>query len=41
MNYCSSCDIAYEEKNCPLCVAKDEIQELKTEIIRRDNEEDK
>lgn len=31
MYYCSQCDIAYEEKNCPLCEAKTEIEKLQKE----------
>lgn len=32
MNYCNNCDIAYEEKNCPLCEAKSEIKSLEKRI---------
>ncbi len=32
MNYCRSCDIAHEEKNCPLCEAKETIREKEKEI---------
>jgi hypothetical protein len=32
MNYCNNCDIAHEEKNCPLCEAKQEIKALEKEI---------
>jgi hypothetical protein len=34
MYYCNDCDIAYEEKNCPLCEAKEEIKSLENEIDR-------
>lgn len=32
MRYCNNCDIAYEERRCPLCEAKDEIRELSDKI---------
>jgi hypothetical protein len=32
MNYCKSCDIAYEENYCPLCEANSEIEELKRNL---------
>jgi hypothetical protein len=32
MNYCNGCDIAFEEKTCPLCEAKDTIKEYGKEI---------
>lgn len=32
MNYCSNCDIAYEERSCPLCEAKDRIKQLEDEL---------
>lgn len=39
MNYCRNCDIAYEERTCPLCDAKiendvlvDENEKLQEEI---------
>jgi len=28
MYYCNDCDITYEEKNCPLCEAKEKIKQL-------------
>ena len=28
MKVCIDCDIAYNERKCPLCVAKEEIVEL-------------
>jgi len=34
MNYCTKCDIAYEEKNCPLCEAKKDIKALEQENQR-------
>jgi hypothetical protein len=37
MNYCNGCDIAHEEKNCPLCEAKKEIKYLEQEIERLNN----
>jgi hypothetical protein len=37
MNYCDKCDIAYEERNCPLCEAKKEIEQLNKEIERLNN----
>lgn len=37
MYYCADCDIAYEEKDCPLCEAKEEIELLKGEITRLNN----
>jgi len=37
MDYCGSCDIAYEGRNCPLCEAIEEIEELKKEIERINN----
>lgn len=32
MNLCKDCDIVFDEKNCPLCVAKDRISELEDGI---------
>ena len=32
MNYCNGCDIAFENKNCPLCEAKKNITALNKEI---------
>lgn len=32
MNYCSDCDIAFEERQCPLCDAKKEISQLNEKI---------
>ena len=32
MKYCNDCDIAYEERNCPLCEAKNEINDLEGKI---------
>jgi len=37
MYYCNSCDIAHEEKTCPLCEAKEEIKSLEEEIERLNN----
>jgi rubrerythrin len=37
MYYCNECNIAYEEKNCPLCEAKEEIKSLNKEIERLNN----
>jgi len=34
MNYCNSCDIAFEERSCPLCEANEKIEELAEEIKR-------
>ncbi len=34
MNYCNNCDIAHEERDCPLCQAKEEIKSLEKEINR-------
>ncbi len=38
MNYCKDCDIAYEEKDCPLCEAKKEIEELEKQIDDLNNQ---
>ena len=32
MYYCDNCDIAHEERNCPLCEAKKEIEQLQKEL---------
>jgi hypothetical protein len=32
MYYCNNCDIAYEERDCPLCAAYAEIENLKQQI---------
>jgi hypothetical protein len=37
MNYCNNCDIAHEERDCPLCEAKEEIKSLEKEIDRLNN----
>lgn len=37
MNYCNNCDIAHEERDCPLCQAKEEIKSLEQEIERLNN----
>lgn len=37
MYYCSDCDIAYEEWECPLCATKAEIKALEQEIERLNN----
>jgi rubrerythrin len=37
MYYCNDCDIAHEERNCPLCEAKKEIKQLEQEIERLNN----
>ncbi len=34
MDYCNNCDIAYEERYCPLCEANKEIKRLEEEIER-------
>jgi rubrerythrin len=39
MYYCSYCDIAHEDKNCPLCEAKSEIEKLNKEIENLQNQE--
>ena len=39
MNYCNDCDIAYEEKNCPLCNVLEQIDRLKKEIQHLNNQE--
>ena len=28
MNYCNKCEIAYDERFCPLCEAKEKIKRL-------------
>jgi hypothetical protein len=40
MYYCSDCDIAHESRNCPLCEALHEVEELKKEIERLNNLEE-
>lgn len=37
MYYCNNCDIAHEEKNCPLCETKEEVKRLEKEIERLNN----
>jgi rubrerythrin len=37
MYYCGSCDIAHEDRNCPLCEALRRILELAEEIERLNN----
>jgi rubrerythrin len=37
MYYCNNCDIAHEEKKCPLCEAKEEIKKLVKEIEELNN----
>ncbi|MFA6925183.1 MAG: hypothetical protein WC223_13140 [Bacteroidales bacterium] len=37
MKYCSNCDIAHEEMNCPLCKANEEISTLESDIGERDS----
>ena len=32
MNYCNTCDIAYEKMSCPLCVAEEKIEELSKNV---------
>jgi hypothetical protein len=32
MNYCGSCDIAYECRDCPLCEANKEIKSLEKRV---------
>ena len=32
MNYCKWCDIAHEERSCPLCYAREEIKSLAKQI---------
>ena len=39
MDYCGSCDIAYEGRNCPLCEAKSEIRTLEERIKYLESEE--
>jgi hypothetical protein len=39
MNYCNNCDIAHEERDCPLCEAKEEIKRLGKRIEELENEE--
>jgi len=39
MYYCNNCDIAHEERDCPLCAAKEEIKELTREIETLNNRE--
>ena len=39
MNYCNNCDIAHEERDCPLCDAKEEIKRLEQEIEDLNNQE--
>jgi archaellum component FlaC len=39
MYYCNNCDIAYEDKKCPLCDAKEEINRLEKEIEDLNNQE--
>ena len=36
MNYCSKCDVAYEERNCPVCDADDLIKGLRMDVDSRD-----
>jgi len=36
MYYCSNCDICYEERNCPLCDAKEGLKNADEEIIRQE-----
>jgi rubrerythrin len=38
MYYCDNCDIAHEEKNCPLCEAKKEISDLQEKIDEINNQ---
>ena len=37
MNYCNYCNIAYDERNCPLCDANMKIKELEKEIDKLNN----
>ena len=39
MYYCGGCDIAHEEKDCPLCNAQKEIDRLNKEIEDLNNRE--
>ena len=39
MNYCNNCDIVYEERDCPLCEAKQEIKSLEQRIEELEREE--
>ena len=39
MYYCNSCDIVHEERDCPLCDAKEEIKRLEQEIEDLNNQE--
>lgn len=38
MNYCNNCDIAHEERDCPLCEAKSEIKVLEERIAESEKE---
>ena len=38
MDYCNKCDIAYEEKNCPLCDANNKISDLESAISDLESE---
>lgn len=38
MDLCTTCDIAFEERDCPLCEAKSKIEELENKIIDKDEE---
>jgi anaerobic ribonucleoside-triphosphate reductase len=41
INYCNSCDIAFEERDCPLCEANKTIEELRKEIDSLNEQLDK
>lgn len=32
MEYCNKCDIVFDDKDCPLCVAKDAIKDLEKRV---------
>lgn len=34
MELCNKCDIVFDERNCPLCIAKDKIHDLEEENER-------
>lgn len=39
MYYCNNCDIAHEERTCPLCEAKAEIKSLEERIKELESKE--
>lgn len=38
MNICNQCDIVYDEKNCPLCEAKEKIEALENQLDEQQDE---